>query len=97
MVTKAVLTKEIRNPSLTRRATAMCIDALLESMASALSRGEGIELRGFGSFYISKKTTRKTAINGGMTIPEHGRIVFRPCEKLSQSVWKLPTGGKQCP
>jgi integration host factor subunit beta len=93
MVTKSILAKKLKT-TLTNRAAFLCIDTLLESMADALSRGERIELRGFGSFYVSKQAPRKTSINGGMAVPEHGRIVFRPVEKLRQSVLKLPTGGK---
>jgi integration host factor subunit beta len=88
-MTKAILARELKNSGISHRAAIVCIDALLESMAAALSKGERIELRGFGTFYISKQSNRKTSINGNITIPEHGRVLFRPCKKLRQAVWEF--------
>ena len=69
------------------RETSACIDVIFDEMADAISRRERIELRGFGSFDVRQVAPRKTALANGATVPAHGRIVFRPCQKLRESVW----------
>lgn len=63
------------------------IDVIFDAMTEALSKGERIELRGFGSFTVKKVAVRKTALANGAIVPVHGKIVFRPCQKLRESVW----------
>jgi len=87
MVTKALLAKELKKNGLSYRSAIHHIDALFETMNSLLSNGERIELRGFGTFYVGRRAARRTGINGQMAVPEHGRIVFRPSEKLRRAVW----------
>jgi len=65
----------------------MCLDLIFDIMSDAISRGERIELRGFGSFDVRQVAARKTALVNQPVVPSHGRIVFRPCQKLRQSVW----------
>ena len=69
------------------REASMCIDVIFDIMSDAISRGERIELRGFGSFDVRQVAARKTALANSAIVPAHGRIVFRPCQKLRQSVW----------
>ena len=88
MLNKASLMQKMSKAAkLPLREASACIDAILDEMADAISRGERIELRGFGSFDVRKIAPRKTAIANGAVIPAHGRIVFRPCQKLRESVW----------
>ena len=89
MITKANLAKELTKSELLRshRSAILCIDTLLEAISEALSKGERIELRGFGSFYVKTSAIHRTGINGHMAIPEHGRIVFQPCESLRKAAW----------
>jgi len=58
-------------------------------MADAISRGERIELRGFGAFFIRPVPQKKypSSFSDQTVVPAHGRIVFRPCQKLKTSVW----------
>lgn len=65
---------------------------LLDSISEALSKGERIELRGFGSFRVKKSAAHKTGINGRMAIPEHGRIVFQPSDSLRHAAWNYVNG-----
>ena len=88
MLNKALLMREIaKTTKLPLREASMCIDVIFDVMADSLSRGERIDLRGFGSFDVRKTAARKIALANGAIVPAHGRIVFRPCQKLRESVW----------
>lgn len=91
MITKEILAKELSKSrlSLSHRTAALCIDTLLDTISEALSKGERIELRGFGSFCVKTSVVHKTGINGHMVIPEHGRIVFQPCDSLRRAAWNI--------
>jgi integration host factor subunit beta len=89
MVTKAMLAKELKKEGLPYNAAVSCINALFESMAEHLSQNKTIELRGFGTFYIGKRAACRPGINGSMAVPKHGRVLFRPGEKLRRAAWKL--------
>jgi nucleoid DNA-binding protein len=69
------------------------VGLILEAIADGISRGERVELRGLGAFTVKSVAPKKTALNGTALIPAHGRIVFRPCEKLRRAVWER--GAKQ--
>jgi integration host factor subunit beta len=86
MLNKQVLMRSAsRTTGLSLRETATCIDSIIEALSDAISRGERIELRGLGSFMVRETAARKAAF---ANIPAHGRIVFRPCQKLRESVWR---------
>ena len=88
MLNKASLMQKVaKTTKLPLREVSECIDAIFDVMADTISNGGRIELRGFGSFDVRKVAARKTALANGATVPAHGRIVFRPCQKLRQSVW----------
>ena len=85
---KAALMRKIAKTSgISCREAAVCIDSMISSVTDALANGERIELRGFGSFTVKTVAAKKTALANGTVIPAHGRIVFRPCQKLRESVW----------
>jgi len=88
MLNKASLMQKIsKTTKRPLREVSMCIDVIFDAMADAISRGERIELRGFGSFDVREVASRKTALANGAVVPAHGKIFFRPCQKLRQSVW----------
>jgi nucleoid DNA-binding protein len=90
VVNKAALTRRLTKSSgISLREAAVCLDIILDEIAAAIIRGERIELRELGSFTVRKTAERKTALNNpaAAIIPEHGRVVFRPCRKLRKSVW----------
>jgi len=88
MIKKTSLMQKIaKTTKLPLREASMCIDVIFNAMADAISRGERIELRGFGSFDIRQVKTKKVSFVSGSIVPAHGRIFFRPCQKLRQSVW----------
>ena len=86
MITKSILAKELKRHNLSQRTAVLCVDLLFSAIKDYLTEGERIELRNFGTFYISKRASRKTAFNDRL-IPPHGKVVFRPCEKLRRSAW----------
>jgi len=89
VMTKARLAKKLGKPGLSLRVASVYIDVLTEAIIEMLSRGEKIQIRGFGTFAVKKQAARKTAINGDMEIPEHGKVIFKPCESLRKAVWDL--------
>ena len=94
MLTKAILAKELTKYELSHshRIGELCIDTVLNSISRALSNGERIELRGFGTFSVKKTAAHQTGLNSRMSIPEHGRIVFQPCDSLRKAVWNYGNG-----
>jgi integration host factor subunit beta len=59
-VTKRAIASElgVRRAGLSSRQAETAVNALFEAMAQALSRGERIELRGFGIFAIKQRRAR---------------------------------------
>lgn len=90
-----------RSAGLSRRNAALSANALVAALTRLLSKGEPVELRGLGTFSVSRVAARKTAFRreGGevvpAVIPSHGRIVFRPAKKLREAVWDAPPGTKK--
>ena len=95
MINKAALMRAVKKTTqLSYREAAVCVDSIIETITGGIMRGERIELREFGSFSVRKIAARKVAFqNDGeaVVIPAHGRITFRPCQKLRESVWNRVT------
>nr|WP_306264222.1 integration host factor subunit beta [Pararhizobium sp. IMCC3301] len=47
-----------RNPHLFQRDVEMIVNAILDEITSALSRGDRVELRGFGAFSVKTRNPR---------------------------------------
>jgi len=72
----------------------LCIDVIFDAITEAIIKGERVELRGFGSFFV-KETKAKVSVSDKALfadVPAHGKIVFRPCQKLRLSVWNRVKG-----
>jgi integration host factor subunit beta len=48
-----------RLPYLTHRDARIIVDTIFDSMVDALAQGEGIEIRGFGSFKVKDRRARE--------------------------------------
>ena len=72
---------------LTWQEASACTTVMIGWLAESLSKGKKIELRGFGTLSVRKVSGRKTPLNNGMTVPSHGKILFRPCQELREAVW----------
>lgn len=94
MVNRASLVAAIRKATrLSYRDAVQCVDVLVDTLFDSLSRGEHIELRGLGSFSVRKIAARKMVLNlpESTIVPPHGKVMFRPCQKLREAVWnKVP-------
>jgi len=59
-MTKADLVEEVAKESgLTKKDAEVMVQTVLDSITNAIQRGEGIELRGFGSFRIRSRAPRQ--------------------------------------
>ena len=89
MTNKASLAKELKKTGRSYRETSLYLGIIVKTIASILSKGNSIQLRGLGTFEI-KVTPAKTypsSFSESKHIPSHGRIVFKPSKKLKQAVW----------
>jgi nucleoid DNA-binding protein len=92
MVNKSTLIRVAsKSTGLSMRNASACIDSIIDTLNEALSRGERVELRGFGSFSIKGTAARKTVF---ANVPAHSRIFFRPCQKLRETVWNIKDKSK---
>jgi integration host factor subunit beta len=59
-VTKRDLIDELaaRYPRFSRREVEVMVNAVIESLIDALTRGERVEIRGFGSFVVKQRDAR---------------------------------------
>ncbi|WP_255407077.1 integration host factor subunit beta [Ideonella sp. A 288] len=74
---------------LTQRDTEFAVKTILDAMSDALARGHRIEIRGFGSFSISRRPPRmgRNPRSGEkVTIPEKLVPHFKPGKALRESV-----------
>ena len=61
------------------------IDALFETIAEALRRGETIELKGFGSFSVvetAPRAGRNPRTGAPLRVPAGRRVRFKPSKSL---------------
>ena len=92
MINKSALMRSAsRTTGLSLRDTSACIDSVIDVLGGAISAGERVELRGLGSFSVRQTAARKAVFGD---IPSHGRIVFRPAQKLREAVWNNAGGRK---
>ena len=60
-MTKTELVRHVaeRLPHLSQRDAEIIVETIFESMADALAQGEGVEVRGFGSFKVKDRRARE--------------------------------------
>ncbi len=76
---------------LTKKDAAKAIDAIVEVVTKSLSKGEGVQLIGFGSFEVHKREARKgrnPRTGAELRIAAHKVPVFRAGKSLKESVAK---------
>jgi integration host factor subunit beta len=81
-------------PQLTHRDAELAVKAILDSMSSALARGHRIEIRGFGSFAVTRRPPRvgRNPRSGEqVSIPEKRVPHFKPGKALRESIHKSST------
>ena len=88
-------------PRFSRRDAEVMVNAVFDSMTHALTRGERIEIRGFGSFSINRRPPRmgRNPRSGEQVlIPEKLAPHFKPGKALREAVDKeLPVTEAESP
>ncbi len=78
-----------RTPHISKKDTEIVVNTIFDSMAQALSKGERIEIRGFGSFKVKRRKARKARNpRTGDAVYVPGRLVptFKPSKELKELV-----------
>lgn len=83
---KSELIKEVAlKGQLSQREATNALDAMIETIAETMRKGENITLVGFGSFVVQERKARNghnPATGGSMVIPAKRQVKFRPGSKM---------------
>ncbi|WP_420441696.1 HU family DNA-binding protein [Candidatus Palauibacter sp.] len=91
-MTKADLvqrTADTVGPRVTKRDCGLVVDAFIDAVRDALERGEGIEIRGFGTFKVrhrKPRTARNPKTGEQVEVPARAAPVFQPSLLLRERV-----------
>ena len=89
-MTKAELIEEVASQAtLTRKETELIVDTVFDNITTALSRGDKVELRGFGSFRIRQRQPRKgrnPKTGDSVSVPEKRVPFFKVGKRLRELV-----------
>jgi nucleoid DNA-binding protein len=92
MINKSSLIRAAnKSTGLSLRDSSACIDSVIDTLSEALSRGEKVELRGLGSFFIKNVSQKKypSSFSEHKVTPSYCRIFFKPGQKLREAVWNV--------
>ena len=91
-MTKAELVEEVSRVSdLTKKHSEVIVDTVFKSIIDALHRGEKIELRGFGSFRLRQRESRKgrnPKTGDKVDVPPKRVPYFKPGKELKDLINK---------
>lgn len=100
-VTKAALVEEVsRTADLTKKHSEVIVDTVFRSIITALHRGEKIELRGFGSFRLRQRESRKgrnPKTGDRVDVPSKRVPYFKPGKALRELINREPRTGVDVP
>ena len=89
-MTKAELVEEVSRVSdLTKKHSEVIVDTVFQSIVDALHRGEKIELRGFGSFRLRRRESRKgrnPKTGDKVDVPPKQVPYFKPGKELKDLI-----------
>jgi integration host factor subunit beta len=89
-MTKAELIEEVAQlASLTKKETELIVDTVFDNIADALTEGDKVELRGFGSFRIRHRNSRKgrnPKTGSPVSVPEKRVPFFKVGKRLRELV-----------
>jgi integration host factor subunit beta len=89
-MTKAELVEEVSRVSdLTKKHSEIIVDTVFKSIINALHRGDKIELRGFGSFRIRQRESRKgrnPKTGERVDVPAKKVPYFKPGKELKELI-----------
>ncbi len=98
-MTKADLVEKVAEaigPGITKRDYALVIDGFLAAVNKALARGDGIEIRGFGTFKVRHhraRMARNPRTGEPVEVPPRSVSVFQPSSLFRAEVDRVATGG----
>ena len=79
-----------KNPKLNQSEIETILDVFSENIAKSLEKGDSIEIRGFGRWYLKKLkenfNARNPSTNELIYKPERVKVRFRPSKKLKKIV-----------
>ena len=89
-MTKADLIDEVSKiSSLTKKETETIVNTIFDNITDALSKGDKVELRGFGSFRIRQRNSRKgrnPKTGSTVSVPEKRVPFFKVGKRLRELV-----------
>ena len=89
-MTKAELVEQVSaQTSVSKHHTALIVDALLDAVCRALSDGQHLEIRGFGTFKVRERRARRARNPRSGTelmVPAKLVPVFKPSRELKAQV-----------
>jgi integration host factor subunit beta len=89
-MTKADLIDEVsRVSSLTKKETELIVNTVFDNITEALAKGDKVELRGFGSFRIRHRNSRKgrnPKTGDSVSVPEKRVPFFKVGKRLRELV-----------
>ncbi len=94
-MTKADLVEQVAEaigPGLTKKECALVVDGFLNAVKQALARGDGIEIRGFGTFKVrhrKARLARNPRTGEPVQVPAHASPVFKPSKHMRARVARL--------
>jgi DNA-binding protein HU-beta len=90
IMTKAEVVGEIAQKTGVEKAVALkVVEAFMETVKENLSNGEGVYLRGFGTFHLKRraeKTARNISKNTTVIVPAHDIPAFKPSNEFKDSL-----------
>ena len=91
-MSKEKLIKQLKekNSNLNQSEIEIIINIFLQNISNTLEKGNSVEIRGFGRFYIKKLkenfNARNPSTNELIYKPERVKVRFRPAKKLKKLI-----------
>lgn len=91
-MTKAEIVSEIADKTGVEKVVVQAtVEAFMKSVKNNISSGKNVYLRGFGSFIVKKRASKKgrnISKNTTIIIPEHNIPAFKPAKTFLEKVKK---------
>ena len=87
---KIIKQLKLKNPNLSRSDLEIVIDTICHNIKLSLKKGEKIELRGFGTFFVKKIKEKRSARNPKtkelIYVPEKNKVRFKASKFLKKFI-----------
>ena len=89
---KLIRQLKFKNQKLNQSELEEVLDIFSKSLVDSLKKGQNIELRGFGTFFVKKIKEKFSARNPKtgeiIYVPEKNKVRFKPSKKLKEYINK---------